>query len=411
MDGISLFELNAQVRRCLADRMPDAYWVYAETMDVRVQGTGHCYLEFIQKDPRGNNPIAKARGVIWSNIFRILKPYFESSTGQSFGSGIKVLVQVSVEFHELYGYSLSVRDIDPSYTLGDMMRRRMEILKQLEADGILTMNKELPMPVLPQRIAIISSPSAAGYGDFSNQLATNTKGYYFHVELFAAVMQGHQTENSVLHALELILARADEFDVVVIIRGGGATSDLSAFDTYLLAAACAQFPLPVITGIGHERDDTVLDTVAHTRVKTPTAAAEFLIACMDEAAGELFLLSSRLRETVMRRLTDEKHRMETLKSRIPVVALQRFNEASMQLLSVKGRLNEALNSRIVREKHALSLLKQRVVDASPEKLLKRGYSITLKDGKAVTCAAQLCEGDQLLTRLADGEVNSRVIKK
>ena len=285
MDSLSLLELNSLVRRSLEQCLPDEYWIQAELSDVRSNTTGHCYLEFVQKDPRSNNLVAKARGMIWNNIYRLLKPYFEESTGQLFTSGIKVLVKVTVQFHELYGYSLTVLDIDPAYTLGDMARRRREIL-----------NKELEMPVLPQRVAVISSATAAGYGDFCHQLQHNPGGFYFYTELFPALMQGNQVEESVLVALDRINARINEFDVVVIIRGGGATSDLSGFDTYLLAAACAQFPLPIITGIGHERDDTVLDSVAHTRVKTPTAAAELLIHQVTEVAEHLEELSVRLQQ-------------------------------------------------------------------------------------------------------------------
>ena len=231
MEALSLYDLNALVRRSLEQCLPDEYWVQAELSDVRTNSTGHCYLEFIQKDSRSNNLIAKARGTIWANVYRLLKPYFEESTGQAFVSGIKVLVQVTVSFHELYGYSLTVQDIDPTYTLGDMARRRREILKQLEEEGVLTLNKELEMPVLPQRIAVVSSPTAAGYGDFCHQLKNNSRGFFFHTELFPALMQGDRVEESVLSALDAILNRQEDFDAVVIIRGGGATSDLSGFDT------------------------------------------------------------------------------------------------------------------------------------------------------------------------------------
>ena len=237
-DTLSLYELNALVRRSLEQCLPDEYWVQAELSDVRTNSTGHCYLEFVQKDPRSNNLIAKARGTIWANIYRLLKPYFEESTGQLFTSGIKVLVKVTVAFHELYGYSLTVQDIDPTYTLGDMARRRREILRQLEEEGVLTLNKELEMPLLPQRIAVISSATAAGYGDFCHQLQHNPRGFYFRTELFPALMQGNQVEESVLAALDAVNARVDEFDVVVIIRGGGATSDLSGFDTSVGCCLC-----------------------------------------------------------------------------------------------------------------------------------------------------------------------------
>lgn len=407
-DTLSLHELNALVRRSLEQCLPDEYWVQAELSDVRTNSTGHCYLEFVQKDPRSNNLIAKARGTIWANIYRLLKPYFEEATGQSFISGIKVLVKVTVAFHELYGYSLTVQDIDPTYTLGDMARRRREILRQLAEEGVLTLNKELEMPLLPQRIAVISSATAAGYGDFCHQLQHNSRGFYFNTELFPALMQGNQVEESVLAALDRINDRVNEFDVVVIIRGGGATSDLSGFDTYLLAAACAQFPLPVITGIGHERDDTVLDSVAHTRVKTPTAAAELLIHRITESADHLEELSARLQQGAYALLEQEGRRLEMIQTRIPNLVHRKLTDARFALLAAGKDLAQATQTLLSRHRHRLELLRQRVADASPDKLLSRGYSITLKDGKAVTDAASLNPGDQLVTRLAKGSFTSEV---
>lgn len=406
MEALSLYDLNALVRRSLEQCLPDEYWVQAELSDVRTNSTGHCYLEFIQKDPRSNNLIAKARGTIWANVYRLLKPYFEESTGQAFVSGIKVLVQVTVSFHELYGYSLTVQDIDPTYTLGDMARRRREILKQLEEEGVLTLNKELEMPVLPQRIAVVSSPTAAGYGDFCHQLKNNPRGFFFHTELFPALMQGDRVEESVLSALDAILNRQEDFDAVVIIRGGGATSDLSGFDTYLLAAACAQFPLPIITGIGHERDDTVLDSVAHTRVKTPTAAAEYLINCMDLAADELEVLISQLHESVRSRLTEEHRKLISYRNRIPSAVVRRVSDAKLALLTTRKDISLAVQTSLSRQRHRLELLQQRLADASPEKILARGYSITLKDGKVVKNAAMLNEEDEIITRFYRGEVAS-----
>ena len=408
MTSLSLLELNALVRRSLEQCLPDEYWIQAELSDVRSNTTGHCYLEFVQKDPRSNSLVAKARGMIWNNIYRLLKPYFEETTGQLFTSGIKVLVKVTVQFHELYGYSLTVLDIDPTYTLGDMARRRREILLQLEEEGVLTLNKELEMPVLPQRIAVISSATAAGYGDFCHQIQHNPAGFYFYTELFPALMQGNQVEESVLAALDHINARINEFDVVVIIRGGGATSDLSGFDTYLLAASCAQFPLPIITGIGHERDDTVLDSVAHTRVKTPTAAAELLIRYLMEAAEHLEMLSDRLQQGAYALLEREQRRLENIQSRIPSLVNRKLSDARYALLTTKKDLTQAALTLLSRHKHRLELIKQRIADASPEKLLSRGYSITFKDGKAITDASQLRSGDELTTRLLKGEVKSIV---
>lgn len=403
---MSLYELNGLVKQSIRSCMPDTYWVQAELSDVRTNYSGHCYLEFIQKDAGGNNLIAKARGTIWSNIYKMLKPYFEQETGQMFTSGIKVLVEVSVEFHELYGYSLTVLDIDPTYTVGDMERKRREILRQLEEEGVIDLNKELEIPLLPQRIAVISSATAAGYGDFCNQLANNPRGYGFRTKLFPAIMQGERVEKSVIAALNAIYAELEQWDVVVIIRGGGATSDLSGFDTYELAANCAQFPLPIITGIGHERDDTVIDKVAHTRVKTPTAAAEFLIAKMDKCADVLDEMSSRLMEGVRNRLLWEHRRMENLKQRIPNAVYKRIGDAKYALLSAQRDLQMASRRFLDVKKHRLELLQQRLNDALPERQLARGYSITIKDGKAVKDVSLLKEGDKLVTVLHRGKVES-----
>lgn len=430
---LSLYELNALVKRSINSCMPDTYWVQAELSDVRSNYSGHCYLEFVQKEPRGNNLIAKARGTIWSNVYRLLKPYFEEETGQAFVAGIKVLVNVSVEFHELYGYSLTVQNIDPTYTLGDMARRRREILKQLEEEGVLTLNKELELPLLARRIAVISSATAAGYGDFCNQLEHNPYGFIFYPHLFPAIMQGDRVEQSIIAALDAINARRDDWDVVVIIRGGGATSDLSGFDTYDLAANCAQFPLPIITGIGHERDDTVLDSVSHTRVKTPTAAAEFLINHLHDTAETLEDYASSILYAVSARMEREKTRLARFTERIPIQTKMRLKDEHYRQERVMKQLEAGLQSRLARERHhlqliesqlgigsqhrlvkethRLQLLEQQLKAASPEHLLKRGYSITLRNGKAVTDASSLKEGDELDTRFAKGAIKSIVTKK
>lgn len=410
-ESISLYELNALVHKVLEETLPDTYWVQVELADVRVNASGHCYVEFVQKTAHDNTLLAKARGVIWADRFRMLKSYFEEETGQSFASGVKVLVEVSVHFHELYGYSLTVHDIDPSYTVGDLARRRHEILRQLDEEGVLTLNKDLSMPLLPQRIAVISSPTAAGYGDFCHQLKHNPRGYYFQVKLFPAVMQGGDAEDSILAALDDINARLSAFDVVVIIRGGGAISDLSCFDTYLLAAACAQFPLPIITGIGHERDNTVLDCVAHTRVKTPTAAAEYLICRVDEAADALYSLAVRLRDDVQERLQQERLRIENLRQRIPTAAYRCISEARLQLLMLRKDISAAASSSFASAYHRLEILRQRLLDASPEKQLARGFSMTLKDGRIVKDVSMLRAGDQVITRLYKGDFCSVVEKK
>lgn len=407
---LSLFELNRFVKQALHNHLPDTYWVQAELSDVRSNSSGHCYLEFVQKDTGGNHLVAKARGTIWSNIFKMLKPYFEQETGQQFASGIKVLVQVSVEFHELYGYSLTVLDIDPTYTLGDMARRRREIILRLEEEGVLTMNKELDMPLAPQRIAVISSATAAGYGDFCDQLRNNPYGLSFQTKLFPAVMQGERVEESIISALESVYQELHDWDVVVLIRGGGATSDLSGFDTYNLAANCAQFPLPIITGIGHERDETVLDVVAHTRVKTPTAAAEYLIGRLYETALKLEDHATRVVNKVEERLNWEHTRLNRLSERIPMNVRMCLQAGHYAMKGIQHRIDVALQERLLKEKHRLQLLEHQVRTASPEHLLKRGYSITLLDGRAVTDISMLKEGDVVTTRYAKGESQSVIMK-
>lgn len=387
MESITLYELNRQVRRTLEVQMPSEVWVQAEVSEVHPNpASGHCFVELVQKDEKRGTPIAKARGTIWANVWAMLAPHFEEQTGQPFKAGIKVLLLVSVSFHEQYGYSLVIKDIDPVYTLGEMERNRREILRRLQEEGVADMNKELPWPLLPQRVAVISSATAAGYGDFCNQLLGNSYGFVFYVHLFQAVMQGEQVEESVIAALDRIAAHRELWDVVVIIRGGGSTSDLSGFDTYPLAVNCAQFPLPLVTGIGHERDDTLIDTVAHTRVKTPTAAAALLIDSVAAQAAVVNDLADRTVQAVVNRLQAEKHRIAMAATQLPTLAA----------LLLQKKL------------HRIELWEQTVKSASPEVILKRGYSLTLKSGKVVTDAAQLKEGDDIETRFACGSVTSIV---
>lgn len=409
MESLSLYELNRLIRLTLNECMADAYWVQAELSEVREAYNGHCYIELVQKAERGNTLLAKARGNIWANIYKMLKPYFESETGQCFTAGIKVLLQVTVEYHEQYGLSLTVHDIDPTYTLGDMARRRREILMQLEAEGVLTLNKELPMPLLPQRVAVVSAAGAAGYGDFSDQLLHNPYGFAFYPKLFPAVMQGDRVEASIIAALDKIAAERDDWDVVVIIRGGGATSDLSGFDTYPLAANCAQFPLPIITGIGHERDDTVLDMIAHTRVKTPTAAAEFLVAQLVDAADMLEQLVTTLTHGVNERMRREETRLTQLATRLPSLFALTHARQLHRIEQLENRMRAALQQTIVNQTHRLALLEKVLEGASPQLILQRGYTITRCDGKVVRDVASLPQGAVLTTQFADGEVKSRRI--
>lgn len=408
LPALSLYELNNLVRGIIADTFSQRFWIRAEMSDVRCNQNGHCYLEFIEKDSNNKTIIAKARGSIWSNVFRMLKAYFESETGQAFASGLKVLVQVSIEFHELYGYSLNVHDIDPSYTLGDQAKNRTLIIKQLEEEGVLDLNKELPLAKIANRIAVISSPTAAGYEDFCNQLTNNKDGFIFYNKLFPAIMQGDRTEQSIIAALDRIYENIDKFDAVVIIRGGGTTSDLSSFDSYLLAANCAQFPLPIITGIGHERDDTVLDIVAHTRAKTPTAVAEFLIKHIYESASELIDIQDSIIFETNKRLIEEATILNTLVTKYSYIIKDRTKDQLNKLDIISEKIKNAAIRVLQDQKHILESKEQYIEHNSPENILKKGYTLTLSGKKIIKSKAGVKKGDNIVTRFADGEVESLV---
>ena len=429
-NAVSLLELNNIVRRLLEIEMPETYWVKAEISTMQVAYNGHCYMELVQKDSTGGNFVAKARANVWKSTFQPLRTRFEMETGQKLSAGLNVLLEVSVSFHEQYGYALVVHNIDPTYTMGDMARRRKEILARLEADGVLELNKELKIPMLPQRIAVISSATAAGYGDFCNQLNGNQYGFGFSVSLFSAVMQGDRAESSIISALDSIAIRAKDFDVVVIIRGGGATSDLNCFDSYMLAMNIANFPLPIITGIGHERDDTVIDMVSHTRVKTPTAAAELLIGVVLDSAAHLQQLSVRFADRIRVLMEEEKRRMTVLSQKIPSLfsILKIKQENLMDQLLIKAlvaarkniadekynqnrfeeRLSVSAKNYMTAQKHRLELLERSVDVADPVHVLQRGYSLTICNGHVVKSVAQLKQGDRLTTRFADGTVDSTI---
>ena len=409
MEAITLLELNGRVRSTLQFEMPDAYWVQAEISSISPSGQGHCYLELVQKDATGRNFLAKAKANIWRGTWLKLKPYFEAQTGETLKVGMKVLLQVTVTFHEVYGYSLVVQDIDPTYTMGDMARRRKEILEQLEEDGVIGLNRELEIPALPQRIAVISSATAAGWGDFRNQLDGNIYGFRFYVKLFPAAMQGDDVERSVISALNAVAMRREDFDVVIIIRGGGAVSELSCFDSYNLAFNIANFPLPVITGIGHERDDTVADVVAHTKVKTPTAAAEFIINRVFDTASELENLTRRMSDAITEKMNAEKVRIERMSQKLPSLfaVLKTRQEQVLETLWIRS-VNGVRNM-LTAQAHKLEIVDKSLAAADPQVILRRGYSLTRLNGRAVKCASDLKKGDRLTTVFADGSVESEII--
>ena len=430
---MTLYELNHLVSKVIESEMPSEYWVEAELSECR-ESRGHCYMELIQKDERTTTPIAKASAKCWVNKWMLIRPGFERTTGQRLHAGMKVLLKVFAQFHEAYGFSWIVTDIDPTYTLGDMARKRQEIIRQLKEEGVFDLQKELQLPLFCQRIAVISSETAAGYGDFCNQLADNPYGFQFQTRLFPAIMQGEGVEQSIIAALERIFSFhiPQNFDAVVIIRGGGATSDMSGFDTLALAENVANFPLPIITGIGHDRDESILDMVSHIRVKTPTAAAALLIDhlktvldVINDAQEQIVRLAqqkltfhksrlSTFAEILPRLFTNVKTRQEarldSLNSRMTTAIRQSIITQQSLINTLKVKMPIILNRRLMAEQHRLQLIEEKTKNLDPALLLKRGYSITLKDGKAVRDASTLNPGDTIETRLANGTLRSTVIK-
>ena len=452
MQTYTLYQLNQAIKESLKLVIPDTIWVRAEIHNISTNYSGHCYLDLIEKSEHNDQIIAKQRATIWASTYRLLAHKFYSATGGTLQAGMNILVEVSVEFHELYGLSLNIKDIDPTYTLGELQRRRLEIIQRLKRHGLIDKNRQLPMPRLIKRIAIISSPTAAGYSDFIHQLNHNPHGFTYQTTLFPAIMQGPQTEESILSALVSIESQNSgcpilspcfrgtseaegvlhsSFDIVVIIRGGGATSDLQAFDSEALAERCANFPLPVITGIGHLRDETILDLVAYLNLKTPTAVAEYIISRTLELDMELLSLSERLQKSVILRLEQEKNLLISLSSYIPQHALRLLALSDNKLITLQHRiglktadfiaknrllldrksdqLNALVNQQLQQQQNNLKLIETKLQLLDPQQLLKKGYSFTTHNGKLVTSITQLTPGDTITTTLADGTIDS-VIK-
>lgn len=404
----TLLELNHMVRETIERQMDGKYWVEAELSDLHDRN--HCYMELVENDPFGPTPLAKARAVCWANRWTALRSKFERQTQQQLRPGIKVRMMVTPTFHESYGFAYQVSDIDPDYTLGDIVRKRMEIIRQLKEAGIFDLQRELVLPRFAQRIAVISSAQAAGYGDFCHQIDDNSYGLSFSHELFAAIMQGEQVEQSVIAALDRINARIDEFDVVVIIRGGGATTDMSGFDTLALAENVANFPLPIITGIGHDRDECILDMVSYMRVKTPTAAAAFLIDHLSEVYTALVSARERISRIAERHLAYEKMRLKQLADRIPTLFALTRERQTKRIDALAHRLDSAATQRLERERHRLLLVAQRAQAQDPIHILCRGYSITLHNGHALRSGDELADGDIIETRLEQGTLKSEIRK-
>ena len=433
-NALSLLELNQLLAEVIEIGMPREYWVEAEISELRVV-RGHCYIDLIEKSEGTNTPIARASAKCWQNTWSVISPYFEKVTGQRLRSGMNVLMLVSANFHPAYGFSWIISDIDPTYTLGDMARKRQAIIEQLKREGVFDLQKELSLPLFCQHIAVISSANAAGYGDFVDQLESNAHGFRFVTRLFPATMQGEGVEQSIIAALNNIyetFLTSDETapDCVVIIRGGGATSDLSGFDTLALAENVAQFPIPVITGIGHERDESILDMISHTRVKTPTAAAALLIDHLKRVWDYLQEAQGVLETNARQRMDLEQMRLQRAAQKIPplfslfkerqerridsmmrdmIAAAQRLISDEMHKVeTLESIIKPMLERRVTGEMHRLQMLGQRVSSLDPDLLLKRGYSITLHEGKIVHDASQLKHGDKIETRVEKGTIHSIV---
>jgi exodeoxyribonuclease VII large subunit len=429
--GIPVFtlsELNTAIKATLELAFPESVWVVAEISEIRCNSKGHCYLELVEREEE--ETIAQIRANIWAYTFRNLASKFEKTTGETLKQGMKVLLQVNVTFHEVYGLSLNVKDIDPTYSLGEMARKKREVIERLTKEGLINLNKQIPLPLVPQRIAVISSASAAGYGDFIDHIDDNPYGYKIFYKLYQSLMQGQEAEASIIAALKQIRGHIKLHDAVVIIRGGGSQIDLSCFDTYSLAVEVAKFPLPVITGIGHERDDTVVDMVAHTKLKTPTAVAEFLILVMSSFEERLLDAQSTLINRAKELLREENHRLQYLMQQFQHIVKDRFNGEINRIETALHRLIHGTTQIIDGNNNKLKLDVNRLVGGlkivfqehkskiknfeqairllDPINVLQRGYSITYLREKAIKDSSELQTGDIIRTKVYKGSVNSKV---
>ena len=429
---LTLFELNSLVREVMETTLSHAYWVEAEIAEVR-EVRGHCFMQLVENDPFRHTPIARADAKCWAAQWLRLRPKFENVTGQKLQAGMKVQIAVTAQFHQAYGFSWIVSDIDPTYTLGLMARRRAEIIAKLKEEGVFDMQKELSLPLLPQRVAVVSSAGAAGYGDFCAQLGENPYHLKFQTTLFPATMQGELVEGSIINALDQIYARKTDFDVVVIIRGGGATSDLSGFDTLALAENVANFPMPILTGIGHQRDESILDMVSYKSLKTPTAVAAFLVDCVSGLYEHIIELEESMARIVRQRLDLERMRLGRMAEKIPLSyslvksrGQRRLEQMQMRLgqaakLAITARLARlsALESSlppmvrnlILQQAHRLDTLQQELKMNDPELMLAKGFSITTLEGRILRDASFLMPGHRVTTRLEKGEFDSIVTNK
>ncbi|MFY0592646.1 MAG: exodeoxyribonuclease VII large subunit [Roseivirga sp.] len=405
MSKMSLFELTNLIKQTLDTSLAPSYWVIAEISELRLNQKGHCYLELVEKE--GNYIQAKLRANIWSYTYRTISEQFLSSTGSELKSGIKVLLNVSVSFHEVYGMSVTVNNVDPNYTIGEKSRLREETIQKLKEADLINKNKLHTLPEVPQKIAVISSETAAGFGDFMNQIKENSKGYHFDATLFHSTMQGNEAVISIRKAFKAIHESDVAFDVVVLIRGGGAKTDLDSFDSFELARAIALFPLPVLSGIGHERDVTVVDFVAHTSLKTPTAVAEFLISGMDRFNDQLLEYAYRVEKVFEQKLNSQQQKLQELTHRIEHVSIQLLKSHQHLLKEKSLALKYKANHFFEKQNVKIDALQKQLELIDPELVLKRGYTLTLKEGKPIE-SLEIKVGDQIETRTSDSNIKSNV---
>jgi exodeoxyribonuclease VII large subunit len=454
-EKLSLTELQLLIRDSLYLSLPQMFWVVAEISEITVNSSGHCYLELVEKHPDEKNIRARIRGIIWNSRFSFISSFFENITGETLKGGIKILVKAKIEYHELFGLSLVINDIDPAFTLGEMAIKRQATIKKLEEEGVFSMNRELDFPFLPQRIAVISSKSAAGYTDFINHLMGNSPGYVFYTALIETPMQGTETEQGVINALDKIANHVNLFDLVIIIRGGGSQTDLSWFDSYGIAYHVTQFPLPVITGIGHEKNLSVTDMVANRSLKTPTAVADLLIDGMAIAENKLNEVSSGIRDSSKIIIEENRNSIETYSIKLLPLARIMISASREQLISKmmelmrfgrentfrSGVVTANLLTRLITSVKTFSAGRIKAIEASgniltastlnslnnnknrltrldntlnilnPENVLRRGYSITSFNGKILKSSALLNNDDIIATRFTDGNVSSKVVER
>lgn len=382
---ISLFDLQSKLKEGIECLFPKRIWIRAEVSAVKARSGGHCYLELSQSDASGL--VAKASAIIWSSKYRFIAPYFESVTGSPIQEGMTVLVEVQVNYSQLYGLSLIVNDVDPEFSLGLKELERQRTIERLQREGLMELQRELPLPLLPYDLAVISASDAAGYRDFMRHLDENPYGFKVAPELFPALMQGADCPSSIISALDAVLASGKEYDAVLILRGGGSKLDLACFDDYDLAAVIAQYPLPVLTAIGHDQDYHVCDMVAHEYVKTPTALADFILNVYEDEDARLSSCGDRIRLAVSNRLYREESLIESLAAR------------------VKG----AFSLKVAAMESKLQVLHARVEAADPRRILERGYALaTDASGVVLKGVGGRRKGDKVSMMFADGTLKCTI---